>query len=238
MNAAACLWAAERGAAASCRAWCRWQDFALMRSRAAILGKFCAPCIPKGAPDGKSAPPWQHIAAMHPKRAGFGNIRAPCIRKVPQTAFRECMARRSCQGGALFAALTPRIMHTAQISPSVAAEQRERSQARRRPYGAAACVWAAKPGAGGFLSGGVVRPREFVALWGHRALTEKPASAKRRLWVSDADRLVESREPTFAGGVRAGRRQGGAYQAASLGGAARCPRKRLFRLRMGYAANF
>lgn len=40
---------------------------------------------------------------------------------------------------------------------------------------------------------------------GCRALTEKPASAKRRLWVSDADRLAESRKPAFAG-----RAQGGA----------------------------
>ena len=37
---------------------------------------------------------------------------------------------------------------------------------------------------------------------GCRALTEKPASAKRRLWVSDADRLVESRKPAFAGRVQ------------------------------------
>ena len=66
---------------------------------------------------GKSAPSWQHITAMHPKRAGVGKICAPCIRKAPQIAFRECIARRSCQGGALFAALTPRIMHDARILP-------------------------------------------------------------------------------------------------------------------------
>ena len=67
---------------------------------------------------GKSAPSWQHIAAMHPKRAGVGKICAPCIRKASQIAFRECTARRSCQGGALFAALAPRIMHGARILPS------------------------------------------------------------------------------------------------------------------------
>ena len=94
-----------------------------MRSPTSNSGKFFASCIPEGAPDGKSAPPWQHIAAMHPKRAGFGKICAPCIRKAPQTAFRECMARRSCQGGALFAALTPRIMHGARILPSLASER-------------------------------------------------------------------------------------------------------------------
>lgn len=45
---------------------------------------------------------------------------------------------------------------------------------------------------------------------GHRALTEKPASAKRRLRISDADRLAESREPAFAGG---GSGQGGGKEA-------------------------
>ena len=98
-------------------AW-QWQDFAAMRSQAAIRGNFFAPCIPEGAPDGKSAPSWQHIAAMHPKRADVGKICAPCIRKAPQIAFWECIARRSCQEGALFAALTPRIMHGARILPS------------------------------------------------------------------------------------------------------------------------
>ena len=80
-------------------------------------GNFLASCIPKGASDGKSAPSWQDIAAVYPKRAGIGKICAPCIRKALQTAFRECIARRSCQGGALFAALVPRIMHGALILP-------------------------------------------------------------------------------------------------------------------------
>ena len=111
-----------------------WQDFAAVRSRAAIRGKFCAPCIPKGASDGKIAPSWQDSHAMHPKRAGFGKICAPCIRKAPQTAVGGYTVRISCQEGALFAARAPRIMHSAQILPS-AAEQRERSQPRRRPYG-------------------------------------------------------------------------------------------------------
>ena len=136
-----------------------WQDYAAVRSRAAIRGSFFASCVPEGASDGKSASSRQHIAAMHPKRAGFGKICAPCIRKAPQTAVRGCITRISCQGGALFAARTPRIMHTAQILPSVAAEQRERSRARRRPYGAAVCLGTAEQGAGGFLSGGVGRCR-------------------------------------------------------------------------------
>ena len=109
----------------------QWQYAREMRSQAAIRGKFCAPCIPKVASGGKSAPPWQHITAMHPKRAGVGKICAPCIRKAPQIAFRECIARRSCQGGALFAARTPRIMHGARILLSLASE-RERVRTNRK----------------------------------------------------------------------------------------------------------
>ena len=112
-------------------AW-QWQDFAAMRSRAAIRGNFFAPCIPEGAPDGKSAPPWQDSRAMHPKRAGFGKICAPCIRKAPQIAFQEYTARRSRQEGAPFAALTPRIMHGARILPSDVDEPPWRPQPLRR----------------------------------------------------------------------------------------------------------
>ena len=43
------------------------------------------------------------------------------MRKAPQIAFRECIARRSCQGGPLFAALTPRITHGARILPFLGA---------------------------------------------------------------------------------------------------------------------
>ena len=44
-----------------------WQDFTTVRSRASIHGKFCAPCIPKAASDGKIASSWQDSRAMHPK---------------------------------------------------------------------------------------------------------------------------------------------------------------------------
>jgi len=82
-------------------------------------------------------------------------------------------------------------MHGAQILPS-AAEQRERSQPRRRPYGAAACLGVAEQDAGGFLPGGVAPPKECVALRGCRALAAKPASAKLHLRVFDADNPAES----------------------------------------------
>lgn len=128
---------------------------------------------------GKSTPSWQHIAAVYPKQAGFGKICAPCIRKAPQIAVRGCITRISCQEGALFAARTPRIMHTAQILPSVAAEQRERSQARRRPYGAAACLGTAEQGAGGFLSGGVGRCRRSAWRCGGIERAASPSGAAR-----------------------------------------------------------
>ena len=110
-----------------------WREIAPMHSRTPFRGNFLASCILERAPDGKSAPPWQHITAMHPKRADFGKICAPCIRKAPQTAFRECIARRSCQGGALFAALTPRITHGARILPSRRWHQTARAPAAPVP---------------------------------------------------------------------------------------------------------
>ena len=44
-----------------------WQDSAAVRSRASIRGKFCAPCIPKAASDGKIASSRQDSHATHPK---------------------------------------------------------------------------------------------------------------------------------------------------------------------------
>ena len=44
-----------------------WQDSAAVRPRAAIRGKFCAPCIPKAASGGKTASSRQDSRAMHPK---------------------------------------------------------------------------------------------------------------------------------------------------------------------------
>ena len=64
------------GRAGSRGAWARgafgvgiqsWQDYALMRSRAAIRGNFFAPRIPKAASGGKTASSRQDSHAMHPK---------------------------------------------------------------------------------------------------------------------------------------------------------------------------
>ena len=76
----------------------------LGRGESLVRGKIRAPCIRK--------------------RAGFGKICAPCIRNAPQIAVGGYTARRSCQEGALFAARAPRIMHGAQILPSVVAPNR------------------------------------------------------------------------------------------------------------------
>ena len=45
----------------------QWQYSCAVRSRAAIRGKFCAPCIPKVVSDGKIASSRQDSRAMHPK---------------------------------------------------------------------------------------------------------------------------------------------------------------------------
>ena len=109
-----------------------------MRSRATGSGNILARCVPghqsvasfalrasqKRPRTGKSPVRGKIRAPCIRKRAGFGRICAPCIRKAPQTAFRERTARRSCQEGALFAARAPRIMHGAQILPSVVAPNR------------------------------------------------------------------------------------------------------------------
>ena len=63
---------------------------------------------------------WQDMRAMHPK--------------CPANRRRRIHRAKILPGRAPFAARAPRIMHSAQILPS-AAEQRERSQPRRRPYG-------------------------------------------------------------------------------------------------------
>ena len=166
-------------------AW-RWQDCALMRSRASIRGNFFTPCIPKGASDEKRGASWQDSRAMHPKRAGFGKMCAPCIRKAPQIAVGGYTARRSCQEGALFAARTPRIMHGAQILPSVAAP----NSASDRSHGAT--LMGGGTGRGRLLVGRGDAAKGVRGVVGCRALAAKLESVKLRLQVSDADNLAES----------------------------------------------
>ena len=109
-----------------------WRYIDAMRSPTSNSGNYFASCILEGASDGKITSSRQDSRAMHPKRAGFGKICASCIRKAPQIAFWECIARRSCQGGAPFAAQAPRIMHGAQILPQFSARKVLRAEGWRR----------------------------------------------------------------------------------------------------------
>ncbi len=133
----------QRPTVADCalmRSWpdWQWQYSRAVRSRASIRGKIPPRCVPgrqsvaifsshaspRGLRTGKSPVRGKIRAPCIRKRAGSGRICAPCIRKAPQTAVWEYTARRSCQEGPLFAARTPRIMHGAQILPSVVAPNR------------------------------------------------------------------------------------------------------------------
>ena len=128
----------------------QWQYTRAVRSQASIRSKIPPRCVPghqsvasfalrasqKRPRTGKSPVRGKIRAPCIRKRAGFGRICAPCIRKAPQTAFRERTARRSCQEGALFAARAPRIMHGAQILPSVVAPNRPSA---RNPGAAEQC---------------------------------------------------------------------------------------------------
>ena len=141
---------------------------------------------PKGASDEKRGASWQDLRAMHPKRAGFGKMCAPCIRKAPQIAVGGYTARISCQEGALFAARAPRIMHGAQILPSVAAP----NSASDRSHGAT--LMGGGTGRGRLLVGRGDAAKGVRGVVGCRALAAKLASVKLRLQVSDADNLAES----------------------------------------------
>ena len=116
----------------------QWQYSRAMRSRVSIRGNIPPRCVP-GRPSvtifsphasqkrprtGKSPVRGKIRAPCIRKRAGFGKICAPCIRNAPQIAVGGYTARRSCQEEALFAARAPRIMHGAQILPSVVAPNR------------------------------------------------------------------------------------------------------------------
>ena len=144
VNAAACLRAAEQGAGG----W-RWQDSALMRSRAAIRGNILARCVPGRQSVAILSPHASQKGPRTGKEALRGNISPPCIQnelalaryalhvfKMPckspfGNASREDLAREGP-----FSLHGPLKSRTARESchPS----QRERPQPRRRPHGAAA----------------------------------------------------------------------------------------------------
>ena len=155
VNAAACLRAAEQGAGG----W-RWQDFALMRSRAAIRGNFFASCIPKVASDRKKHPflatyrrhvskmswCWQDMRVVYPKSPANRLLGMHRAKILPGRDPFRC------------------------TDPSNHAYRADLAIRRRRTARAitttAPPLWAAERGAGGFLSGGVTLPKECVVLWG------------------------------------------------------------------------
>ena len=134
------------------RSWPDWQRqySRAMRSQVPCRGKISPRCVSgrqsvaifslhasrKRPRTGKSPVRGKIRTPCIRKRAGLGRICAPCIRNVPQTAVGGYTARRSCREGALFAARTPRIMHGAQILPSVAAPNRPSA---RNPGAAEQC---------------------------------------------------------------------------------------------------
>ena len=185
-----------------------WQDSAAVCSRAAIRGKFCAPCIPKGAPE-ENRP---FLARFARRASKTGWLLARCARHVfekPRKPPLEDAPREYLlPGRGALCCTGPRIMHSAQILPS-AAEQRERLQPRRRP------LWAAEQGAGGFLSGGVAPPKRSSWRCGASSADGKAGIGEAPLvglsTPIDSPNL-ENRHSR--GGLRVGRRQGGAYQAA------------------------
>ena len=161
-----------------------WQDFALMRSRASIRGKFFTPCIPKVASDGKG---------------GLrGKIRTPCIRnelalaryarhvsekprKPPlEDTPREYLARKGpfSLHGPPESCIVRRSCHP---PPNSASDHN---------HGAA--LMGGGTGRGRLLVGRGDAAKGVRGVVGCRALAAKLASVKLRLQVSDADNLAES----------------------------------------------
>lgn len=66
-------------------------------------GNNCAACILFSLIARKEVPPWQRLREMHAFRAEDGKIFAPCIRFRVQSGDFGYIARKSCQGGGIFA---------------------------------------------------------------------------------------------------------------------------------------
>ena len=216
----------------------RWQDCALMRSRALADGKMPAKCVPPASDGDKvlarctpgrfavarfrrgafpGGNPWQVLRSMHPESglgrenrqfaarfarhasenglalARYARHASEMPRKSPlEDAPREDLARKGpfSPHGPLESCIVRRSCHP---PPNSASD---------RNHGAA--LMGGGTGRGRLLVGRGDAAKGVCGVVGCRALTEKPASAKRRLRVSDADRLAESREPAFAGRVQGG----------------------------------
>ena len=161
--------------------------------------------------------PWQVLRSMHPE-SGLG-------RENRQFAAR--FARHASENGL---ALARYARHASEMPRKPPSEDTPREDLARKgpfslhgPFESRTARESCHPPPNGasdrnhgaaLMGGGTGRGRLLVGrgdaakgvrgVVGCRALTEKPASAKRRLRVSDADRLAESREPAFAGRVQGG----------------------------------
>ena len=74
-------------------------------------GKIRAPCMIRGARAAKRAPSWQDIRAVHPPTAVCGAFRMHGAHISPKPAHFGCMARESCQEGAIFPSEAPFGIH-------------------------------------------------------------------------------------------------------------------------------
>ena len=137
----------------------QWQYTRAMRSRAAIRGKFCAPCIPKGASDGKIASSWQDSRAMHPKTGWLWQDMRAMHPKSPANRRRRIHRAKILPG-------RPPFRCTGPSNHARRADLAIRRRTARAIATTAPPLWAAERGAGGFLSGGVTLPKECVVLWG------------------------------------------------------------------------
>ena len=136
-----------------------WQDSAAVRSRAAIRGKFCAPCIPKVASGGKIASSRQDSRAMHPKAGWLWRDMRAMHPKCPANRRWRMHRARILPGRGTFRC----------TGPSNHARRADLAIRRRTARAIAATappLWAAERGAGGFLSGRVTLLKECVVLWG------------------------------------------------------------------------
>ena len=136
-----------------------WQDSAAVRSRAAIRGKFCAPCIPKAASDGKIASSRQDSRAMHPKTGWLWQDMRAMHPKCPANRRWRIRRAKILPGWGAFRCTGP-------SNHAKCADLAIRRRTARAIATTAPPLWAAERGAGGFLSDGVTLPKECVVLWG------------------------------------------------------------------------
>ena len=162
--------------------------------------------------------PWQFSRFMHPRR-GPGREKRPSLATYRRHASKTSWLWQDMR------AMYPKSpanrlsgMHSAKIlpgrgpfrctDPSNHAYRADLAIRRRRTARAIAStappLWRGRTGRGRLLVGRGGAAEGVRGVVGCRVLTEKPASAKRRLRVSDADSLPGSREPAFAGRVQGG----------------------------------